>query len=290
MTARQLLTVLVLSLLQAAQYAQAGRFQTTLFESDGDPTPQAHELLSAVGVPVKLLRGADIPMASLDKQGNWQILRESACIVMGFRVSADGVIDKLVVLDSRPADVLAPAVRSAMSQWRFEKSEKPIWAVLPLEFGIGRSQDQVSWSRVEPRRTGIIEADRQRCLTPVRQLRFELPAGLVFAQEPDPAYPSPDWLRAHPAGCVTVAFRIAADGVPTDLELLDAKPDQSFVDVAATDVQAWRFKPPVVVDGVKPRFGFARFGYGLFDKGAVIPECMTAAFASQHYQSSEQPQ
>ena len=266
----------------AADFPYAG-----LFDRQGVPLEWASQWQRTTGAP-RLIKGVDIPMARPGSDGKWEILGFAACIVAGFHVSSDGSVDKIMILDSSPKDALTPAVHWAMSQWRFENGGKTAWAVLPLKFSLGGVDPQGSWFGVQTKPSDLIGAEQEHCLVPVRKREFNLPAGVELSgEEADPVYPRAELLRAHPVGCVTVAFRIAADGVPVDLELLEAKPDQSFVDVAAIDVQSRRFKVPPVAEGGKSRFGFARLGYGTDRKDLAIPSCMTAAFAAQHYQPSE---
>ena len=285
----RLLTALLLLMAQATYCVRADDedddFRTTFFDDKGRPTDAAVRYFQQTLPDLKIVHGVDIPVASQNQKGEWSLLDEAACITLSFRVSASGTVDKFIVLDSQPKDILVPAVTQAVSQWKFEKLSAPAWFVLPFRFG---------WPK--PRKLTMQRGskdeldDLPECVAPKIDIQSVFSAGVESADKADHVYPTADLLRAHPAGCATLAFRIGADGVPADLELLDAKPDQSYVDVAALQVEAWRFKPFALAQGESPRRGFAQFSYTARQAGIPVPQCMTADFAAQHYQSSEHPQ
>lgn len=260
-------------------------FRAGLFDDQGLPTESAKKLFALAQPPITLIRGVDIPLAAQDKNGKWQVLDDSACISVRFRISSDGRIDRFMVLDSKPKDSLMSAVLGAMQKWQFDESPMSRWMILPLTFSYVRELPNNVASRVQ-RKIDVVPEKPANCLVPLREEQIRLADGIELDVSRDAVYPPAETLRARGAGCVTIAFRAGTDGSPTDLDLLDAKPDQSYVDTAALDVQAWRLRQTPTPN---PQYGFVRLGYAPMLKNHPIPDCMNTEFAAKHYQPSEAP-
>lgn len=267
--------------------AGAGDFRFNFVDAQGRPNESASKLFASSGL--KLIKGVNIPLAAVNKAGDWELLDESACLVIAFRVSRAGAVDRFQVLDSEPKDGFSAAALTSIKQWQFEPIPVPQWLVLPLNvnvlFADGSAFEQPSRIKKQMKPNRPLPS----CVNPIRKTDLRAPTGFAVSPDTDPVYPSPDLLRKHPAGCATVAFHLDKSGVPEDLELLDAKPDQTFVDLAALAVQTSRYLPGAApVTGVpNPQFGFVRVSYADSSQQSATPDCMTSAFAAAHYTSTE---
>lgn len=269
--------------LAAAQYPVLG-----LFDAEGVPTEEMENLFSSGG---RLLRkpiaGLDVPLIILDKDGRWAPLSDPGCVIVGFHVTDDGAVDAFRLLDARPKNLVTSAILTAMTTWKFEKAETLTAFVLPVSFealDIGTSSQMALFDRPGSRFRRTTD-----CLMPSQTRQVSLPQSVEYSTSPmAPILPKADLLREHKSGCVTIAFRIGQDGSPSDLELLDSKPGQAFVEVAVAQIDVWRFKRSGADSSSAPEFGFVQFGYGEKGKEAEIAQCMTSSFAAEHYQPSEQ--
>lgn len=286
MTMRWLRVLLALAFVFSTATAEAelSGARTGLFDNDGRPTERARKLFEKQILPAQVLRGVDIPIMAVDSKGKWKPIEDGACVSVAYRVTAEGKVDKLSLLESRPDETFSAAALEAISQWQFTPTKNSWWAVLPISFGFARSQHDNTASRIKRPFAGVV--DDEKCVDMSRKKETVFAQGFDFSAQPDPVYPKADFLRTHGAACVTIAFRIGADGSPTDLDLLEAKPDTSYVDVAALEVQAWRLGPSSASAAGMPAYGFVRFGYAV-QRDDAIPQCMEASFAAKHYKPSE---
>lgn len=274
---------MAISQLSSADDADSG-LRMGLFDDDGLPTESAKKLFGRNGSFPAPIRGVDIPIAAPDQNGLWKTLDDAVCLSVRFRVATDGLIDRFEVLDSQPPDALKPAVLAAMKEWKFEQRATPQWAILPLSFSYVEKKPGNSVNRNLGKSVLAPVGKSADCLIPKRDQQISLPDGAEQDSSHWGVFPSAQMLRARGAGCVTLAFRIAGNGKPTDIELLDAKPNDAYASIAASDVEAWQIK---LTPKLKPQYGFARIGYMPMPQGYPVPDCMDADFAAKHYQPSE---
>ncbi|NVD06734.1 TonB family protein [Vibrio sp. JPW-9-11-11] len=91
-----------------------------------------------------------------------------------------------------------------------------------------------------------IEMDPLQVMMPSLDIETE-PVELVPVYRVDPDYP-PKAVQRGIEGYVTLRFDIDQDGVPFDIEVLQAKPKRIFDRSAIRALKRWRYSP-IVVDG-----------------------------------------
>lgn len=261
---------------------------TELFHENGQPTPAFKQSIAAQAVP-ELLSGADLVGAYKQPDGEWSLLDEDACIVMRYHINPEGKLDRYVVLDSQPEKMLEMATVMALANWRFAKSAKGAWLILPFEVSVFPRVNTVGTDtrlKKASKSANFISEGRAKCVIPTVSTSVVLPGTLTLNEESQEPVAPKETVRAKQAGCTTLTFNIQPDGSTADFEMLDAKPNDAFVVASAVAVSGWKFK---AADTVDPRRGFARFDFGIQDAKSAQPmNCMEPKFAATHYQPTKE--
>ena len=263
---------------------------TELFHENGLPTPEFKSEMAAQGAP-ELLSGVDLVGAYKRGDGVWDLLDEDACIVMRYHINPEGKLDRYVVLDSEPEKMLETATVMAIANWRFAKSEKGAWVVLPFTVSVFEATNVFATdTRIKKasKVANFASESSAKCVIPTVAANTVLPEGLALAEDAELPLAPKTAVRAGQTGCATLAFAIARDGSTADFEMLDAKPADVFVNTSAVAVSNWKFK---AAETATPRRGFVRFDFGIREaKAKALPpaSCMEANFAAAHYQPSKE--
>lgn len=207
------------------------------FERDGTPNEAMQERVRAAGLPPLIFGRNIIYPARLIN------MNEPACVVVQFLIRKDGLTDMFSVIDAQPSRVIERYALAAVATWRFEAPDEPRTVILPINF-------------IMPVTVGTRLERRAVCRRPaVEGTAFEHTAGVIPRLAFNPHY-TPELAASGVQGCISLAYTVTPEGLADEYLVVDAQPADTFLAVALSALNQWRFEPMPQAGAGHVRFEF----------------------------------